>query len=711
MRFHVSRSGISKVQASVIVVIVLVAVAAAVYTLRSPSGGGAGVSSSTATSAQATGPSPTTMTYESWYTAQYLDPTVDYVEWDYGVINNVYEYLLFYNGTNGAQVMPWLAESYTLSADKLTVNFKLRDGITFQDGEAFNSTAVYFSVYRGFVIDSAAPTGYGYGPNWIQQQLANISLSTVISGKVQPYSQAWVDRVLGQNFIEITGTDTFVMHLSHYDGAFAYLWATYGAPMLAPGFTMSHDVALWASAGYKLPYPQLSGDALTMMKQYYYDEVATCGTGPTPGGCGYTYLDNSASGSTAGTGPYSLQSHDMSTQAIVLQANPNYWGGPYQYMGGQKIVPKLTTVNIKFVPDSTTRLIDLQNAAKSGDLMTIDVTNDHLYDVADRTQWLQSNTLSSVIPGVSIYGAYTSFSIFTIGFNVNVTNRFTGEYYKFQPFADMRLRLAFADSVNMSAINQNINNGLGKVMLNIIPPGLPPAGTYNTSIVPRYNYNLDEVQNLLLDAMMHPLTQFTFKNGTIAPPGTFDNTFGCTMLNSQNKCDNPVTQTLEMYYPQGDVFNEAIMTTAAANLNNVSATYNMGLTFTVVPTPMGQMLSYAFSGQLYGFGAQNWYADYPWALDFVGPLITPGNTWYAIQGYNITRMMDLYKQAVIASHSGDDAGLVKVSNQMVALANYEVMGLYEIYPEYFIVMTSNVQGYFYNPSEPMQPGYYFATMY
>lgn len=713
MQFHVSRAAVTKVQASIIVVIVIAAIVGMAYVLMPQPGG---VSSSTAisppTSSGPSGPSgASTLTYETYYTAQYLDPTVDYVEWDYGVLNNIYEYLFFYNGTSGSQIIPWLAESYTFSADKLTVNFKLRDGITFQDGEPFNSTAVYFSINRGFVIDSAAPTGYGYGPNWIQQQLADASLSTVISLKTQPYSQAWVDRVLGQNFIEITGPDTFVMHLSHYDGAFPYLWATYGAPIIAPGFTMQHDVALWVSQGYKLPYPTLSGDSMTMMKQYYYDEVATCGTGPTPGGCGYTYMDNSVQGSTAGTGPYSLVSHDMSTQNIVLQANPNYWGGAYQFLGGQKIVPQLKTITIKFVPDQTSRLIDLQNAAKSGTLMTTDVLNDHLYDVADRTQWLQNQTLSSTIPGVSVYGPYTSFSIFNIGFNVNVTNRFTGDYYRFQPFADLRLRLAFADSVNVSAVNLNVNNNLGQVMLNIIPPGLPPAGSYNTSIVPRFKYDPFGVQNLLLDAMQHPLTKFTFKNGTVAPSGVFDNTFGCATLNAQNKCDSPVSQTVEMYYPTGDTFNEAILTTMASNLNNVSATYNMGLLVTVVPSPMGQMLAYGFSGQLYSFAAQNWYADYPWVLDFVGPLIAPGNTWYAIMGYNITSLGTLYKQAVIYSHSGDDANLVRVSNEMVAIANSEVMGLYTIYPVYFFALTSNIHGYFYNPSEPMQPGYYFATMY
>ncbi len=98
---HFSRAGISKVQASVIVVVVIVAVIGLAFTLKSPSGGG-GVQSTAVSQTSATGSQASTLTYETYYTAQYLDPTVDYVEWDYGVMNNQYEYLLWYNGTSGS---------------------------------------------------------------------------------------------------------------------------------------------------------------------------------------------------------------------------------------------------------------------------------------------------------------------------------------------------------------------------------------------------------------------------------------------------------------------------------------------------------------------------------------------------------------------------------------------------------------------------------
>ena len=131
---------------------------------------------------------------------------MDYIGYDLGIMNNIYEYLLWYNGSSGSQIIPWLAQNYTIAADHKTVDFNLRTNITFQDGEAFNSTAAYFSILRGFIIDGASPTSLGgYGPAWIVQQLANTSLSNVLSGQPQAYTESWVNQVLAENFVQITG--------------------------------------------------------------------------------------------------------------------------------------------------------------------------------------------------------------------------------------------------------------------------------------------------------------------------------------------------------------------------------------------------------------------------------------------------------------------------------------------------------------------------
>jgi hypothetical protein len=196
---------------------------------------------------------------------------------------------------------------------------------------------------------------------------------------------------------------------------------------------MQHDLALWnqTSTGYKLPYPSLSSapDEMTMIKDYFYDEVATCNAGITPSGCGTTYLGHSYQGSMAGSGPYWIQSVGETTNDFVFQANPNYWGGPY----ATKITYQTAYVN--YVPDEATREIDLRSAASAGRAFVLgpgDLTNDHLYDVADRNMWVNNHVLQSTIPGVNLYGPSTGYVTNFDPFDTNVTNIFTGKPHTFR---------------------------------------------------------------------------------------------------------------------------------------------------------------------------------------------------------------------------------------------------------------------------------------
>ncbi len=76
-----------------------------------------------------------------------LDPhTVTAVN-DFRILMNVYDGLVRYkSGT--LEVEPALAESWTISQDGKTYTFKLRDGVKFHDGSAFNAEAVKFNFDR-----------------------------------------------------------------------------------------------------------------------------------------------------------------------------------------------------------------------------------------------------------------------------------------------------------------------------------------------------------------------------------------------------------------------------------------------------------------------------------------------------------------------------------------------------------------------------------
>jgi len=679
-----------------IIVVILIAAGGAYYFTvgRAPT--------STPSTATTGGPSaaPTTLTYETANVPLSLDPSTSYESYGWNINQQVYENLLWYNGTCSTCVVPWLANSYTVSPDQKTYQFTLRQGIKFADGEPVDSTAVYFSFNRLLLLDGSSTTIHG-GVAWIIQQLLNYDLSTTLAGKALKYDHNYLKAVLDQNFVEITGSNTFTLHLIHSDLAFQHLLAQPFSDIMAPDFVMQRDLAMWnqTSNGYNLPYPTLTGAAASdRISQYFQDLVATCDSGVTPTGCANTYLTMATGGSLAGSGPYTIQSFDPSTNNMVLQATPNYWGGP----SGQ-IRPKIQTIQIKYVPSLQTRELDLFNSAKSGAAMQIDLPNDHLYDVADRNAWLNSRSLTSTVQGVSIYGPYPIFATTYDLFFTNVTNWVTGGYAKFQPFADIRMRLAFGDAVNMTEINLRINNNLGQVATSLIPPNLPPAGAYNPSIKSAFEYDPYKVQELLLDAMMHPITHFTFTNGSTAPPGVFDNTFGCSQLGTDGTCANPVAQSLNLVYYTGDSVGEAIVTQIATVVNNVSLTYNMGLQVTVSPLPIGPAIAAERASKLYMYSI-GWWADYPWALNFLSiyaPHHYHGN-------WNFDIMGTLYNQALDASAKGDNTALMQAINNMNAEGNREARMVWQFYPENIYVFTTNgSNGLYFNPAVG---GLYYASL-
>jgi len=130
-----------------IIVVILVAglVGAFVYYSSLPS-----VPSGTMTTAGARVPgfvSTNTYVAESGDQFQWLDPAVSYYEYDYEILNNQFEKLLWYNGNSSTEIIPWLASDYSQVSPNQYV-FHLRHNVTFQDGTPFNARAVWFSLNR-----------------------------------------------------------------------------------------------------------------------------------------------------------------------------------------------------------------------------------------------------------------------------------------------------------------------------------------------------------------------------------------------------------------------------------------------------------------------------------------------------------------------------------------------------------------------------------
>ena len=610
--------------------------------------------------------------YEGLDKPQWLDPDVSYYEYDFWVMQHSLEMLLWYNGSSSTQIIPWLSASwspsYTVPSSTYTVT--LRQGITFQDGYPLNSTAVWFSLNRLLILDGTAGDNSAHGTQaaWIIQQMLNRSLSTYWDGP-QSYSEAWVKEVLDQNFIQIINATTFKINIMHPTSQFPYLLSQPWAAIISPWEVIPQEYAFnkWGT---------WDGN----MTEYFVKAA----------GDGVTYYDVPTNGWKIGTGPYYLASYDPTTYRVVLKVNPNYWGGPtnIQYPVG---TPKIQEIDFNYVADFSTRLLDL----KGGQATEIGVSPADIYSVINQTAWLENRTFASLIPGVTVYGPYTQFVTEWFNFVTNVTSS-TGSLLKFQPMADERIRQAICDAVNLTEINIDVNNGLGVVPNQLIPPGTAPAGSYNATIKPLYSYNLTEAAILIVDAMNHPLTSFTYYNGTPIPRGVVNNTFGP---------NNP--ESIPIYYVAGDTVDEKLLTELATNLNGIAATNNTGLTFTLVPVPGGEQYTLEAEHLIY-MNWGGWVADYNNVLDWLNSMYFSTGPYPAWNNLNYTTLDTYVQNARQADATGNLTAEMHWNYLANQLANNECLYFYTFYPLEFNVVSSFLKGWYFNSAIDIP---YWAPMY
>jgi ABC-type transport system substrate-binding protein len=673
---------ISRSTAALVVIIIVLVAAFGGYVFVSQQGpSGPMPPEQMTTTTQQTVPVPgfvSSATYvaESGAVFQWLDPAVSYYQYDYDVQNNVYEKLLWYNGNSTTDIIPWLAESYQ-QISPTQYQFKLRQGINFQDGTPFNANAVWFTYSRLLVMDATGGTGdHGTQAGWIIQQMLDNpypdgKLFTYF-GASPAYDAAWVQQVLALNFVQVVDPYTININIKNPTTQFAFLMSGEWMDIVSPSFVVSHDFSSACKTS------DCAADSIDYTA--YFNHIA--GHGEVE----MNYLNLPEQGAKAGTGPYYIDSVNPTTYEIVLKANANYWGGPSNW-NGPPITVSIKTIDYLYVPDLATRILDM----KAGKATAIAVSTTDIYSVVDREQWLTNGKLVSVVPGVHVYGTYPQ--LVTDWFNLltNVTDS-SGALRKFQPFADLRWRLALGSSVNMTDANININNKLGDTPNELLPPGTAPEGAYDPSLRLAYNYNLTRMTELINDACANPLTQFVNMNGHPYPAGTID-----------NSCSPDNRQTIEMYVGTGDIADQRILSIMAANLNRVSAA--KGVTFTIVPVPGGQYYTLASKHQLYLYWG-GWVADYNHPLNWLGPMLLATGAYPAWNNMNYTALNQLYAQATQADANGDVAGLLAATREAQVFSNNAVIYIYIQYPLVYAVRSSFLQGYYWNQATAV---YYYAV--
>ncbi|MEM3703800.1 MAG: ABC transporter substrate-binding protein, partial [Candidatus Bathyarchaeia archaeon] len=506
---------------------------------------------------------------EAGATYQWLDPHVSYYQYDYWILWHTVETLVWYKRESATEVIPWLAESFE-EINPTTYEFKLRKGITFQDGTPFNATAVWFSLNRLLVMDATDGTGgHGGQAGWIVQQLLDPDGEYFTCMGAEPaYDEAWVQSVLDLNFVEIVDDYTVRLHLATPTTQLLPILAGPWCAIVSPTETIRKDYEYkgWNFAAEQQPRYDY--------KKYFLHMA----------GNGDTYFNLPEKGWTFGTGPYHVVSVDPTTYKIVLKAYDKYWGGPDKMNLPPAGKKRIETIEFIYQPSFTTRLLDLKQGKATG----IGVAEADIFQVVDRDTWINQGVLKSIIPDVTVHGVFPTLNTWWFAFNTNVTLP-DGSFRSWQPFADWRMRMAVACSVNMTHANIYVNNRLSRLAVNIIPPGTYPEGSHNPNVKPMFSFNLDKVKELIKDMYEHPMTSAThdmyFYNGTKIPPGVVDNTFSASK-----------PQVVELYVQSGWTTAIQILSTMVENLNSIARSVTgsrVALQFRVVIVPGGQQYTLA----------------------------------------------------------------------------------------------------------------------
>jgi peptide/nickel transport system substrate-binding protein len=208
------------------------------------------------------------------------------------------------------QVVPELATSWSISKNHLVWTFKLRQGVKFQDGTAFNAAAVCFNFSRWYFF-----------PAPLQSAALSYYWQTVFGGFAKPGPGS-------------PGPDK-----SLYRGCKAHGQYSVSLALTRPSSSFLAAIGL----------PNFGIASPAALKKYQADAGTVDATGV------FHPTGTFATQHPIGTGPYMLQSWTVGSK-LTLVRNPNYWGPK----------PKLNRIIIVPIGDPAARLQALQSGEVQG---------------------------------------------------------------------------------------------------------------------------------------------------------------------------------------------------------------------------------------------------------------------------------------------------------------------------------------------------------
>ena len=370
-----------------------------------------------------------------------LDPAVDYETVGGEILQNVYETLVFFNGTSPDDLKPMLAAALPwVSEDGLVYNFTLRQGVLFSDNKTeMTSADVKYSFDRGLLLNDPDGPFWMYGAVLIGSEYYDYS-----PGRFGKDGKLFADPVTEWDKKEKKNVTHYFINQTLLDN---HIWAK-----------DKYEVQFNLTETYAPFLLSLAFNAGSIVSKTYVEEH---------GGLTKAGYDHMAS-NTFGTGPYVLEEYKVDSY-YKLVANDNYWRG----------AAKIKTVMIEMMPDVNSRIMALKN----GELDAAYVPRDQIGSVKD-------------VVSLKIVSGNPTFNIDFLGLNQNINKTGLDSAMTNVPanfFADKNVRLAFAHAFNYQKYIDETFQGMA-----IQPNGAIPKGMFGYSAdVPIYDFNITKAKQYL----------------------------------------------------------------------------------------------------------------------------------------------------------------------------------------------------------------------
>ncbi len=370
-----------------------------------------------------------------------LDPAIDYESAGAEVIQNVYETLVWYDGSSASCMIPVLATEVPtvanggISADGMNYTFNIRGGVTFHDGTDLTAEDVAYSVQRVLRIHDLS------SPAWILEQAMTAYVAWYLGATVNDWA---LSMDVPQWLLDGAGLTDLGHVLEEAD------------VQAVAEFMVTEEDTMTVNFRLTKPYPAfLRICAATVMSVVSKDYVEANG-----GVVNGEFNDHMWS-NMCGTGPYELASWDIGVE-IHLTRFADYWGP----------APSIDDVHIVQVNDMAERLSMLENGT------------------ADTISWFVSNEDQVDDVNYTVVKGSPSFDLAFMPFNFNIdadtANTQYGGDITTDFFWDVHMRKAFAYLIDYAQYIEDVERGNA-----IQPNGVIPQGMFGYDAdVPVYEYDL-----------------------------------------------------------------------------------------------------------------------------------------------------------------------------------------------------------------------------